>query len=149
MYAFQSIELSCIFNPKTHLICNQPVFIECCCLNSSINLSSIEQHEIANRLPYISCLKCMVDQCDYTGKFKCPNKNCSNELRKSLILNESDTNLKLAEFKKSFDQQIRTNLNTIIINLLKKANETSRDLTGKQKSNPEDKPYRVSESSVT
>jgi hypothetical protein len=110
-------EFACVFHPKIHQICNQPVFIECSCSKLTHNENN----------QYVSCRECLLDACDYVGKFKCPNANCNKELTKNPIVNES----KLDEYRNKYKEQIKLNLNNIVLSLVTKAFATKQSLKGK------------------
>jgi len=110
-------EVACVFHPKIHQICHQPVFIECSCSNLTQNESN----------QYVSCTECLLDACDYVGKFKCPNPNCNKELSKNTIINES----KLDEYRNKYTEQIKLNLNSIALSLVTRAFANKQSLKGK------------------
>ena len=124
-------ELSCVYNPKTHLICIQPVYFECACSILPENLPHSESKEkTSHTRTFVACLKCILEQCDYAGKFRCPNPGCLNELKKSAISIETCENQRLVELKQDYERKIKTKLYELATNCASKSLKMSRDLKG-------------------
>lgn len=112
-------QLACVFNQKDHKICRETSYFECTCLDLNK-----QQNEIANT--YVCCFKCLSDQYDYSGNFKCPK--CNKELNKKTLCNDST----LTELREIYGKQIRLNLKEITCDLLFNSLNAKQSLKGNQ-----------------
>jgi aspartate carbamoyltransferase regulatory subunit len=78
---------------------------------------------------YVSCLRCIVKNSDYSGRFKCPNPNCLQH-KKETILKKEITNAILAKLRTDYLEMVHSQSKSNTNLLKKKSTELLESLKG-------------------